>query len=232
MTERPSVEQMLQNIREIRGQIQRAAPGAQVRLMAVTKTVEPALINAAVESGGITLLGENRVQEFLDKEQQYRRESCQVHFIGHLQTNKVKYIADKVDMIESVDSLKLAQTIQRECERIGRVMPVLVEVNIGREPSKSGVFPEDLQELLEKISRLDRVKVRGLMFIPPICSNNEQKEEIFARIQKLFIDMSAKKIDNVDMDFLSAGMSSDYLTAVKYGANIVRIGTAIFGKRN
>lgn len=232
MTERPSVEQMLQNIREIRGRIQRAAPGAQVRLMAVTKTVEPALINAAVESGGITLLGENRVQEFLDKEQQYRRESCQVHFIGHLQTNKVKYIADKVDMIESVDSLKLAQTIQRECERIGRVMPVLVEVNIGREPSKSGVFPEDLQELLEKISRLDRVKVRGLMFIPPICSNNEQKEEIFARIQKLFIDMSAKKIDNVDMDFLSAGMSSDYLTAVKYGANIVRIGTAIFGKRN
>ncbi len=232
MTERPSVEQMLQNIREIRGRIQMAAPGAQVRLMAVTKTVEPALINAAVESGGITLLGENRVQEFLDKEQQYRRESCQVHFIGHLQTNKVKYIADKVDMIESVDSLKLAQTIQRECERIGRVMPVLVEVNIGREPSKSGVFPEDLQELLEKISRLDRVKVRGLMFIPPICSNNEQKEEIFARIQKLFIDMSAKKIDNVDMDFLSAGMSSDYLTAVKYGANIVRIGTAIFGKRN
>lgn len=232
MTERLSIEQMLQNIREIRGQIQRAAPGAQVRLMAVTKTVEPALINAAVESGGITLLGENRVQEFLDKEQQYRRESCQVHFIGHLQTNKVKYIADKVDMIESVDSLKLAQTIQRECERIGRVMPVLVEVNIGREPSKSGVFPEDLQELLEKISHLDRVKVRGLMFIPPICSNNEQKEEIFARIQKLFIDMSAKKIDNVDMDFLSAGMSSDYLTAVKYGANIVRIGTAIFGKRN
>lgn len=232
MMERPSTEQLLQNIREIRRQIAAAAPGAQVQLMAVTKTVEPELINAAIDFGGVALLGENRVQEFLDKERQYHRENCQIHFIGHLQTNKVKYIADKVDMIESVDSLKLARTIQRECERIGRVMPVLVEVNIGREESKSGVFPENLEELLTKISQLDRVKVRGLMFIPPICSNNEQKEEIFARIQKLFIDMSAKKIDNVDMDFLSAGMSSDYLTAVRYGANIVRIGTAIFGKRN
>lgn len=222
---------ILQNLNNIRQNIKNSNPSADVQIMAVTKTVPADIVNIAIDEGNIRLLGENRVQELLDKYDSYHRENCQIHFIGHLQTNKVKYIVDKVDMIESVDSRKLADVIERECEKIGKTMPVLVEVNIAKEESKSGVFPEDLEDFLNYLSKMPHIKVRGLMFIPPICSNYEQKTDIFSRIQKLFIDMSAKNIDNVNMDYLSAGMSNDYTVAVCHGSNIVRVGRALFGER-
>ena len=181
-------------------------------IMAVTKTVAPELVNAAIGQG-IRLLGEN-----------------QVHFIGTLQTNKVKYIVDKVDMIESVNSLRLAQEIDRQCKKISRRMDILVEVNIGREESKSGILPEELDGVLDQLARLSNIRVRGLMAIPP-AGPEEETRQYFAKMQQLFVDRKAKKLDNSSMDFLSMGMSHDYLTAIEYGANILRLGTAMFGKR-
>lgn len=199
-------------------------------IMAVTKTVAPELVNAAIGQG-IRLLGENRVQEYLSKADRYQLEDgCQVHFIGTLQTNKVKYIVDKVDMIESVNSLRLAQEIDRQCKKISRRMDILVEVNIGREESKSGILPEELDGVLDQLARLSNIRVRGLMAIPP-AGPEEETRQYFAKMQQLFVDRKAKKLDNSSMDFLSMGMSHDYLTAIEYGANILRLGTAMFGKR-
>lgn len=203
---------------------------SSIHIMAVTKTVEPELVNAAIGQG-IRLLGENRVQEFLSKADQYTLgDGCQVHFIGTLQTNKVKYIVDKVTMIESVNSLKLAQEIDRQSQKAGKVMDILVEVNIGREESKSGIPPEELDQALEQLAGLPNIRVRGLMAIPP-AGPEEETRQYFAKMQQLFIDRKAKKLDNSSMDYLSMGMSHDYLTAIEYGANIVRLGTAMFGKR-
>ena len=202
-----------------------------IHVMAVTKTVPPQLVNVAIQEG-ITLLGENRVQEFLEKESAYQLDRAQVHFIGHLQTNKVKYIIDKVTMIQSLDSLRLAQEIDRLAKTHQREMDVLVEVNIGRELSKSGIFPEQVEEFLEQLSRFSSLHVKGLMCIPPPISQNPENLHFFDNMAQLFIDMKEKKIDNVSMDFMSMGMSSDYAEAIEAGANLVRIGTALFGKRN
>ena len=193
--------------------------------MAVTKTVPPEAVNEAIRCG-ITLLGENRVQEYLSKRDLYLPQS-EVHFIGHLQTNKVKYICDNVDMIQSVDSLRLAEEINRLCERNGRVMDVLIEVNIGGEESKSGVSPEMLEELLYKASQLPNIRVKGLMCIPPAGGG----EAFFLKMQQIHLDISAKKSDNISMSILSMGMSGDYKEAVKYGSTLVRIGTKLFGAR-
>ena len=135
-------------------------------------------------------------------------------------------------MIESVDSLPLAEEINKRCAALNKQMPILIEVNIGREESKSGVLPEDLPALLEEISKLPAVSVRGLMAIPPVCENNEQVSQYFYQIQQLFIDIKQKKYDNINMEILSMGMSGDYQTAIAYGSNVVRIGTAMFGQRN
>lgn len=234
MTEKLSNDRnkkVLENLKAIKSAVAEHEKANNVKIMAVTKTVPADIVNTAIDEGGIRLLGENRVQELLDKYDDYHKDGCEIHFIGHLQTNKVKYIVDKVDMIESVDSEKLADVIERECEKIGKVMPVLVEVNIGREESKSGVYPEKLEELLHYISKKAHIKVRGLMFIPPNCSDIKQKNDIFSQIQKVFIDISTKNIDNVNMDYLSAGMSNDYTIAIEHGANIIRLGRALFGDR-
>lgn len=202
-----------------------------VRLMAVTKTVESPYINRAIELGA-DLIGENRVQEYLGKKDELHLDEVEKHLIGRLQTNKVKYIVGEVDMIESVDSLKLAQEISKQSVKRGVVTPVLVEVNIGKEESKSGIFIEQLHDLLCEIASLEAVKVKGLMTIPPICDSESEVRKYFEAMHQSFIDIKDEKIDNIDMEILSMGMSGDFEAAVSEGSNIVRVGSAIFGARH
>ncbi|MBQ1546249.1 MAG: YggS family pyridoxal phosphate-dependent enzyme [Clostridia bacterium] len=201
-----------------------------ITFLSAVKTVEPDVINHVI-SLGLRYIGENRVQELLAKYESYDLEHAELQFIGHLQTNKVRYIADKVAMIQSVDSVKLASEIARQSKKIGRTMDILIEVNIGREENKSGVMPEMLDELLGQISEIDGVNIKGLMAIPPICEKSAEVCKYFENMHKLFIDISPKKSDNVSMDILSMGMSDDYYEAICCGANMVRIGSALFGAR-
>lgn len=200
-----------------------------VRLMCVTKTVEPPYINKALELGA-DLIGENRVQEYLGKKDALNLDGVERHLIGHLQTNKVRQIVGEVDMIESVSSLKLAKEISKVSVSKGIVTPCLIEVNIGREESKSGIFTETLLDEIYEMAELPGMKIKGLMSIPPICENDEVRK-YFAEMKQYFIDIKDKKIDNVDMEILSMGMSGDYEAAVAEGSNIVRVGSAIFGAR-
>ncbi len=201
-----------------------------VTFLAATKTVDAATINHAI-SLGLDHIGENRVQELLSKYADYDLANCSLQFIGHLQSNKVRQIVGKVDLIQSVDSLKLAQEISAQSVKRGLTTDILVEVNIGREENKSGVFEENLEELLCQIAPLEGISVKGLMTIPPIC-NKHKISKYFYNMHKLFIDISAKKLDNVSMSILSMGMSSDYYEAILEGATMVRIGSALFGARN
>lgn len=199
-------------------------------LLAATKTVSPELINYAIESG-IEYIGENRVQEFLSKENNLS-DKAHRHFIGHLQSNKVKDIVGRVEMIQSVHSVKLAKLIGKLSEEKGIITDILLEVNIGREENKSGFLKEELTDAIEQISKINGIKLRGLMTIPPVCEKISDAIPFFEEMYKLFIDNRDKKIDNVSMDYLSMGMSSDYATAIECGSNIVRIGTSLFGARN
>lgn len=200
-------------------------PDENVSLMAVTKTVEPEYINYAV-SKGVTLLGENRVQEYQSKKDYYDK-SAEVHFIGHLQTNKVKYIIDSVKLIQSVDSIKLALEIDRLSEKSSKITDVLCEVNIGGEDSKGGIDRNEAKELIYQMSELKNIRVCGLMTIPPPY----ESEKFLYEMKMLYDDISAKNINNVKMNILSMGMSNDYETAIKYGSTLVRIGTGLFGNR-
>lgn len=200
-------------------------PEDEIALMAVTKTVPPEAVNYAI-SCGIRLLGENRVQEYESKKALYYP-SASVHFIGHLQTNKVKYIIEDMELIQSVDSIKLAAEINRHAQRIGKQQQVLAEVNIGGEASKSGICPEQLPELLEEMAQMPNIRVKGLMTIPPPGDN----EKFLCKMQQLYLDISSKNMDNIDMDVLSMGMSGDYAKAIQYGSTLVRIGTGLFGAR-
>lgn len=202
----------------------------EVRLMAVTKTVEYPYINRAIELGA-DLIGENRVQEFLGKKDDLKLDNVEKHLIGHLQTNKVKQIVGEVDMIESVDSYKLAKEISKVSEAKGVSTKVLVEVNVGKEESKSGIYIEQLEELLFRISELECIKVCGLMTIPPVCESQDEARRYFEKMHRAFIDIKSKNIDNINMDVLSMGMSGDYEAAILEGSNIVRVGSAIFGAR-
>lgn len=195
-----------------------------VRLMAVTKTVPAEIVNTVINCGA-DLLGENRVQEYLEKKDIYK--PAEVHFIGHLQSNKIKYIINSVECIHSVDSLDLAKEISKAAEKNGNVMKVLAEINIGGEESKFGISPEKLDELIYGVSELHGIKLCGLMTIPP----KGNSEVYFAKMQELFCETGSKKAENVSMDILSMGMSADYVEAIKYGSNIVRIGSGIFGAR-
>ena len=224
-----NVQKIAQDVRE--AALQAGRDPSEVQGMAVTKTVDPVLVNAAI-GAGITLLGENKAQELCAKYDSYHKDGVQIHFIGHLQTNKVRQIVDKVSMVESVDSIKLAREIDRHCAAIGKVMDVLLEVNIGREENKTGIFPEFLPALLEEAGKLEHIRVRGLMTIPPVCETEEEVLQYFSQMRQLFIDIKQKKYDNISMEILSMGMSADYLAAVRCGSNIVRIGTAMFGQRN
>ncbi len=224
------------NYRRINEQIAEAAAKAgktreDVTLLAATKTVDAAVINHAI-SLGLDHIGENRVQELLSKYDSYDLSRCSLQFIGHLQTNKVRQIVGKVDLIQSVDSFKLAKEISAQSLKRNLKTDILVEVNIGREENKSGVFEENLEELLCQISGLEGISVKGLMTIPPICEEKCKISKYFYNMHKLFIDISEKKLDNVCMTILSMGMSEDFCEAIAEGANMVRIGSALFGARN
>lgn len=199
--------------------------------LAATKTVAPEVINHAVDCG-LKYIGENKVQELLSKYDAYSLNKCDLQFIGHLQSNKVRQIIDKVSLIQSVDSVKLASEISRQAKLHNKTMDILIEVNIGKEENKSGVYPEKLEDLLYNISNIDNIKIKGLMTIPPVCTEKSQICKYFENMHRLFIDISEKKLDNVSMDYLSMGMSDDYCEAVLCGANMVRVGSALFGKRN
>lgn len=201
-----------------------------ITLLAATKTVPAEVINYAIDLG-VNCIGENRVQEFLSKYSDLNLNNVNTHFIGHLQTNKVKQIISKVDMIESVDSLKLAKEISLHSVRENVKTNILIEVNIGREENKSGVYIENLIELLKNIANLDNINVKGLMAIPPKCDNNKDLQEYFSKMHEIFVDIRDKSIDNISMDVLSMGMSNDYIEAIIHGANIIRIGSALFGNR-
>lgn len=201
-----------------------------ITFLSATKTVEPEYINYAI-SLGLSYIGENKVQELLSKYDEYNLENCSLQFIGHLQSNKVKQIVGKVDLIQSIDSIKLAKEVSKCSLKNNITSDILVEVNIGKEENKSGVMPEMLEELVEEISTLPAVNVKGLMTIPPICEKNDEIRRYFEKMNRLFLDISSKKLDNVSMDILSMGMSSDYYEAILEGANMVRIGSALFGNR-
>ena len=228
------VQSCIDNYKRIKEDVAQTAIRAgrsadDVRLMCVTKTVEPEYINPVLDLGA-DLIGENRVQEYCSKLDSLHLDGVEKHIIGHLQTNKVKYIAGRVDMIESVDSLKLAREISKEFKKANSTANVLVEVNIGREESKSGCDIDELEELLYQISELDCIKVKGLMTIPPIC-DELQARKYFALMNKKFLELKEKKINGVEMQTLSMGMSADYEAAILEGSNIVRVGSAIFGAR-
>lgn len=234
MMEKSSIEIFDENYKRVTENIARAAEKSgrsfeDITLLAATKTVDVETINYAIASG-IKCIGENRVQEFLSKYNCYS--AVDKHFIGHLQTNKVKDIIDKVSLIHSVDSYRLAEEISKQALKRGITANILLEINIGNEQSKSGFDYEEAIEAVQKISQLDGINVKGLMSIPPICENSEQNRTYFAKMQKLFIDISDKKIDNSSMEILSMGMSDDYETAISEGANVIRLGTALFGRRN
>ena len=201
---------------------------SEITLLAATKTVDADTINYAIEKG-ITHIGENRVQELISKHGLLK--PAHSHFIGHLQTNKVKDIIDKVEMIESVDSIRLANEISKQAQKCGIIMDVLLEINIGGEESKSGFSPEDAEKAVGEVAKLDGIRVKGLMSIPPATDLPEESRKYFREMYKLFIDIRGKNIDNSNISVLSMGMSNDFDIAVEEGANLVRVGTSLFGRR-
>ena len=224
-----------ENFKEIRDNISEAAQkigksADDIKLMAVTKTVEPVFINHAIAQG-IDLIGENRVQEFMSKKDELNLDGVDVHLIGHLQTNKVKQIVGQVSTIQSVDSVKIAKEISKQSNALGITTKVLLEVNIGMEDSKTGVIYDNAGEICQEISELPGIKIEGLMAIPPICDDSIKLRHFFSDMHKLFVDIGEKKLDNVNMSILSMGMSSDYVEAILEGANLVRIGSKLFGAR-
>lgn len=234
MKEKSSVEIFDENFPRICENISAAAARSgrkadDIILLAATKTVDIDTINHAIKAG-ISYIGENRVQEFLSKNDLYA--PVHKHFIGHLQTNKVKDVVGRAELIHSVDSLHLAEQISKQSVKCGLVTDILLEVNIGKEESKSGFAEEELYGGLLSVSELPGIHVRGLMAIPPVCEDAGQNRKYFERMYKLFIDIGHEKIDNSSMDILSMGMSDDYEAAIECGANLVRIGTALFGRRN
>lgn len=237
MTENLSADRVRDNLRRIENDLWEACAACgrkreEVTLMAVTKTVSPERINVALDAG-ITCIGENRVQEYLGKKDDLHLTGVTRCLIGHLQTNKVRQIVGQVDRIESVDSLRLAQALsERSLQITGAPTDVLVEVNIGNEDSKSGVRAEEVEDLLWQIGQFSGIRVRGLMTIGPILSSEAEKRRIFSQMRKLFIDIRGKNVDNVCMDILSMGMSSDYVQAVLEGSTQVRVGSALFGERS
>ena len=202
----------------------------EVLLVAASKTNGAERVREAI-AAGVDACGENRVQEMLEKAALGAYEGAPLHFIGHLQRNKVKNVVGLCALIHGVDSVELLRQIDREAEKKKLVQDVLLEINIGAEASKSGFAPEELPAALAAASELENLRVRGLMAVPPICENGEENRRYFVRMRQLFIDICEKKYDNVRMDFMSMGMSGDYETAIECGANMVRVGTAIFGAR-
>jgi len=226
------MSEITENVRKIRENIAAALKGENrpVTLVAATKMNDADRVREAV-AAGVDACGENRVQEFLEKDALGAYDGCPKHFIGHLQRNKVNRIVGKADLIQSVDSAELLALIDRRAAALGIVQDILIEVSVAGEAQKSGISPEKLPELLALAGACPGLRVRGLMCVPPIQNFPGQNIPYFVLMRQLFIDNSGKKYDNIRMDFLSMGMTDDYQDAVAAGANMVRVGSAIFGKR-
>lgn len=225
-----------ENVAVVRRQIAEAAIAAgrdpkEILLCAATKMNDAEAVREAIRAG-VDICGENRVQELLQKDAQNAYAGVPLHFIGRLQTNKVKYLVGRVDLIQSVDRLRLMEAINQEACRQGIIQQVLLEINIGREESKAGFLPEELPEILEKATKMGNLFIKGFMAIPPISRNNGDNRKFFQEIYHLSVDITEKKYDNVSVDVLSMGMSNDYADAIAYGSTMVRVGTAIFGQRD
>ena len=225
-----------ENIAAIRARIDAAAIAAgrdpkEIKLCAATKMNDADAVRQAI-AGGVDLCGENRVQELVLKAQENAYEGAPVHFIGVLQTNKVKQVVGHVDVIQSVDRLNLLEAIQKEAAKKGIVQEIFLEVNVGGEESKSGFAVDEVLPFLEHISEYPNIFVRGLMTIPPVSEKSGDNRKFFQEIFQLSVDIRTKKYDNVSVDCLSMGMSDDFEDAISCGSTMVRIGTAIFGARD
>ena len=225
-----------ENIATIRTQIAEAAIAAgrdpaDILLCAATKMNDSDNVRQAI-AAGVDCCGENRVQELVQKYSENAYVGAPVHFIGHLQTNKVRQVVGKVDLIQSVDSLRLLQAIQTEAAKQGICQDILLEINIGNETSKSGFAPAEVWSILPQVSQFPNVCVKGLMAIPPICQDSTENRKFFQEMYNLSVDITAKKYDNVSVQFLSMGMSGDFREAIACGSNMIRVGTAIFGARD
>lgn len=226
---------LAENYRQVLNNIQDACQAVgrdpkEVTLVAVSKT-KPVEMLQQVYDAGARVFGENKVQEIMDK-YDHLPGDIRWQMIGHLQRNKVKYIVDKVAMIHSVDSLRLAETIEKEAAKKAVIVPILIEVNVAQEESKFGLKPEEVLPLIEQIADFSHIRIKGLMTIAPYVDNAEENREIFRELKKLSVDIAAKNINNVTMSVLSMGMTGDYMVAVQEGATMVRVGTGIFGARN
>ena len=224
------------NVAAIKAQMRAAAIAAgrdpgEILLCAATKMNDADAVRQAI-AAGVDCCGENRVQELVSKQADNAYEGAPVHFIGHLQTNKVKQVVGKVDLIQSVDSLRLLQAVQKEACRQGICQDILLEINVGQEESKTGFEIDDILPLLEKIGEYPNIRVKGLMAIPPISQNSGDNRKFFEKIRKLSVDIMGKKYDNVSVNVLSMGMSGDYEDAIACGSTMIRVGTAIFGARD
>ena len=228
--------QIEQNVARIRAEMARAARACgrdpdEIQLCAATKMNDAQAVKQAV-AAGVDCCGENRVQELLEKQPQGAYEGRPVHFIGHLQTNKVRQVVGKVDLIQSVDREELLACIEKQAEKLGLTQNILLEVNIGAEESKSGFTPEEAKEIAARMGEFPHCRLQGLMAIPPISEKPGGNSKYFAEMRQLLVDIRAKKYDNVSMVCLSMGMSDDYADAIAEGSTMIRVGTAIFGARN
>ncbi|MCL2813051.1 MAG: YggS family pyridoxal phosphate-dependent enzyme [Oscillospiraceae bacterium] len=234
------MDHIKKNLKEIQTKIDEAVsardpayggPSEKVRLLAVTKSVEPEKINSAIEAG-VDLIGENRAGELLEKYDKINKSGVEIHFIGNLQTNKVKYIIDKVSLIHSVNSIRLAEEINKRAAQHNIKMDILAEVNIGGESTKTGIAPGEVLEFANSLRDFGNLRLSGLMAIAPPRKKQSKTEllKLFGEMREIFVDISSKKMDNIDMRILSMGMSEDFEEAISRGANIVRIGRAIFGE--
>ena len=224
-----------ENLADVEAKIVKACENSgrqrdDVTLIVVSKTKPVETLKEAYDLG-VRVFGENKVQELTDKYEALPKD-IQWHMIGHLQRNKVKYIIDKVALIHSVDSIRLAETIEKEAAKHNITANILIEVNVAKEESKFGLMPEELDELIDKIKDFNHIQVKGLMTIAPFVENPETNREIFRSLRKLSVDISNKNVDNVNVSILSMGMTNDYTVAVEEGATMVRVGTGIFGARN
>ena len=225
-----------ENVARIREEIAAAAIACgrdpkEIKLCAATKMNDAEAVREAIRAG-VDCCGENRVQELTQKLSQNAYEGAPVHFIGHLQTNKVKQVVGKVDLIQSVDSERLLRAIDKEAAKQGMIQDILLEVNIGEEASKSGFGCDDILPLLEKIDEFPNICIKGLMAIPPISQKNGENQKFFQKMFQLSVDIKTKKYDNVMVDCLSMGMSGDFPDAIMCGSTMIRVGTAIFGARD
>mgnify|MGYP000605242339 CR=1 FL=1 len=224
-----------ENYLEVEKKVQEACKRAgrnreEVTLIAVSKTKPVSMIEELLPHGVVDF-GENKVQELTAKYEVLPKD-LNWHLIGHLQRNKVKYIIDKACLIHSVDSVRLAETIDKEAEKHGVIANILIEVNVAKEESKFGLMPEEVPEFVEKIAGFPHIRVKGLMTIAPFVENPEENRPIFAHLRKLSVDIAKKNIDNITMSILSMGMTNDYQVAIEEGATMVRVGTGIFGARD